>query len=327
MSTDLNLDLLCVGEALIDFVADRPVPRLEDVSAFRRAAGGAPANVAVAGARLGLRTGFLGRVGDDAFGRYLAEVLVENGVESRLRLDPVHQTGLAFVNLGIAGERSFEFFRYEAADLFLSVEDVAAAGVAGARILHFGSLSLAAEPCRTATLFAVKTARAAGREVSFDVNLRPALWPRPEEARSRILEALPLATILKVSEEEAAFLLPGESPASFCRWALGQGARLVAVTMGAEGSLLAAEGVHVEVPGFAVAAVDTTGAGDAFLAALLREALRSPLRTEAELRRAGRFANAVGALTVTAKGAIPALPTLRQAERLLRRHSPERGEG
>lgn len=319
-----TLDVLALGEALIDFVADRPAPRLQDVAAFRRAAGGAPANLAVGVARLGRRSGLLGRVGADAFGHFLQETLTKNGVDvTQLALDPEHRTGLAFVSLGPGGERSFEFFRHPAADMFLAPADVNPAVVGGARILHLGSNSLAVDPCRSAALAAIGAARSAGGIVSFDVNLRLALWPHPELARERILAVLPEVDVLKVSEEEAEFLRPRSSPGSFAAWGLEQGARLVAVTLGAAGCYLASPTATRAVPGFAVNAVDTTGAGDGFLAGLLHQLLAGDLQSEEDLVRAGRFAGAVGALVVTKKGAIPAMPTLAQVTRFLARRAGE----
>src|SRR5688500_8033583 len=186
--------VVCLGEALIDFVADVSGVTLEECPGFRKAAGGAPANVAAGLGRLGASARFVGKVGDDPFGRFLRDTLAAEGVDTRpVRFEPTARTGLAFVSLTREGERDFMFYRNPSADMLLRPEEIPADLCADARLFHFGSITLIAEPSRSATLHAAGQARAAGCAISFDPNLRPPLWDDLERARAEILAALPLA--------------------------------------------------------------------------------------------------------------------------------------
>ena len=345
-------DVICLGEALIDFVADESGVTLIECPGFRKAAGGAVANVAVGLARLGVSTAFLGKVGDDPFGHFLEQTFAEAGVDTRyMSFDREARTGLAFVSLQADGERDFVFFRNPSADMLYRPEEVPDAALAGCRIYHYGSITLIQEPSRSATLDALRRARERGALISYDPNLRAPLWPDLDTARREILAALPLADIVKVSLEEGEFMYGVHSPEATALRILDVDPRLVVVTLGTEGAYLATlkHGVTLEavrvgdgsitdppfpghlieqeehthdvlVPGFPVEAIDTTGAGDGFVAGLLSGILErgGTLPDDpAELERLGRFGNAVGALTCTRKGAIPALPTRAAAEMFL----------
>lgn len=314
--------VLCLGEALVDFVADVSGVTLQECPGFRKAPGGAPANVAVGLARLGVHAAFLGKMGEDPFGHFLESTLASAGVDTRyVRWDHEARTGLAFVSLQANGERDFVFYRNPSADMRYRPDEIPDEALAGARIFHFGSITLIQDPSRAATLDALSRSRAVGALISYDPNLRPALWPDLEMARAEILRTLPLADVVKVSEEEAEFLF-GTAPAAEQAARLrALGPRLAAVTCGERGSLLATANGSVEVPGYRVDAVDTTGAGDGFTAGLLATLLDTPQLLHGDgdmLRRAARFGNAVGALTCTRKGAIPALPEREAVERFLR---------
>lgn len=308
------MDVLCMGELLIDFVALESGVTVGEASGFIKAPGGAPANVAVAAARLGLRTGFIGQVGDDPFGHYLAEVLQADGVDVRgLRFSPDARTALAFVSLGPGGERSFVFYRHPSADMLMRPEDVDLSLVDACSVFHFGSITLIGEPARSATLAAVRRAKAGGKLISYDPNLRMSLWPSAEAAKTGMLLGLQEADVVKVSQEELEFLT-GEGHAG-ALWR--DGMRLIVVTHGADGATLYTPRERFTAPGFAVNAVDTTGAGDSFVAALLSGLLLYGDEFDRHLPEIARFANAAGALTTTQKGAIPALPTRQQAEAFL----------
>lgn len=310
--------VVCLGEALIDFVADTSGVSLVDCPGFRKAAGGAPANVAVGLARLGVPARFLGKVGEDPFGHFLARTFSEAGVDvTGLRFDPEARTGLAFVSLQADGERDFTFYRHPSADMRLTPAEIDRASFEDAALFHFGSITLITEPSRSATLAAIEAARTAGCIVSYDPNLRLPLWPGAEAARRAMLAVMPVADVVKVSDEEAAFL-HGDIE-SCARALLAQGPRLVLVTLGADGCRYFTASGEGHVPGFAVDAVDTTGAGDGFVAGLLAHLAEGgafPL-PEPALQQALRFANAVGALTCTKKGAIPSLPTRAEVEVLI----------
>lgn len=311
------MSVVSFGELLIDFVALESGVSVGDASGFQKAPGGAPANVAVAVARLGQRSAFLGQVGDDPFGHYLAEVLQTEGVDvSRLRFSTEARTALAFVSLRSDGERSFVFYRHPSADMLMRPEDVALDVLGNHQIFHFGSITLINEPSRSATLEAVKAAHKQGLLISYDPNLRLALWPDTDTARREMLTGMQYAHIVKVSDEEIEFLTGGSDPTRLWQ----DGNRLIVVTHGERGATaLTADGQMIDAPGFPVQAVDTTGAGDSFVAGLLvgilqRGATKTELNDAAELRDILRFANATGALTTKGRGAIPSLPTREQVE-------------
>lgn len=313
------MDLACLGEALIDFVALDSGVSVGDATGFLKAAGGAPANVAVGTARLGLHVAFLGAVGDDPFGRYLRDLMEAEGVDTAgLRLDPNHRTGLAFVSLAADGERSFCFFRNPSADMMMAPHNVDADKIRRAGWFHFGSITLIVEPARAATLYALRVARESGVPVSYDPNLRPALWPDLDLARATMEEPMDQVNLVKLSEVEAEFLT-GSSDTMKALEVLRQrhpGVHLWLGTLGADGCVwLRRDGVSGSSGGVRVEPVDTTGAGDAFVAALLSRLIpdKRPGWTQwgaAEITAACDYANRVASLTVTRKGAIPALPTL-----------------
>ncbi|MCS7463298.1 PfkB family carbohydrate kinase [Paenibacillus doosanensis] len=316
--------VVCLGEILIDFMPEQSGQALERVPAFQRAAGGAPANVAAAVAKLGGASRFIGKVGSDAFGNYLHSTLIAAGVEAALVETEEARTGLAFVSLRHDGERDFLFYRDPAADMLLKDEEIEEEWLEDAAIYHFGSVSLISEPCRTATLEAARKVKQAGGLISYDPNLRPALWPDEETMRQEVLQHIGLADVLKVSEEEASFLLQCE-PGEAVQQLLDMGARSVVVTRGEEGCCVVTKRAMTLVPGVRVKAVDTTGAGDSFVGAMLfklaesgitAERLEGVFSDEAAVVQIFRFANKVGAITTTRRGAIPALPTLAEVEAL-----------
>ncbi len=313
------LDVIALGELLIDFVPTRGGVTLAQADTFVKAPGGAPANVAVGLARLGLKSGFMGKVGDEAFGHWLAEVLEGEGVDlGGLRFDPEARTALAFVSLTASGERDFMFYRQPSADMRHHPDEIDPGYLAAAKVLHVGSISLSAEPARGATLKAIDLARAQGLEVSYDPNLRMALWPDEEAAREGILSIWERASVIKISDAELGFL-SGETSLAAARSLLHGGLALLVVTRGEDGVSYLTPRSEGEVASVRVEAVDTTGAGDAFMAGLLaglledKDALQNTERLEAVLRRA----NACGALATTKRGAIPALPRREELERFL----------
>lgn len=314
-------DVITLGEILVDFVATVSGVSLEDAPAFKKAPGGAPANVAAALARLGVSAGFMGKVGDDPFGRFLVRTLRALGVDTTaVRWCGEARTALAFVSLRADGERDFMFYRHPSADMLYSPEEVNLAYIRGAKVFHFGSISLIGEPSRSATLLAAQTARDAGLVVSYDPNLRLALWPSADAARRGILQGWRLAHVVKVSEEERTFL--GGDGAEAARHLWHEDLRLLVITRGRAGCSYVTPATRGDVPGFSVRTVDTTGAGDGFVAGMLKGLLQAPHAwdDEARLREVLRYANAVGALATTCRGAIPAMPTPRQVERLMGGH-------
>ena len=316
------MDIITLGEVLIDLTQTG----LDDGGFKRYTAfpGGAPANVAVAAARLGAKTGFIGKVGADAFGRELRLVLSRNGVDTaglyETRKAP---TTMAVVSVAPDGDRSFSFYRSPGADTLLTADEALDA-LKGydtpVKVLHVGSLSLTDEPSRGATVAAMRFAETVGALVSYDPNYRDSLWESETEAIKKMTEPMPYTDVLKVSEEEM-FLLTGTHDLRMGSLELASmGPKLVVVTMGARGAYYrlgihtgAAEGVSVKV-------ADTNGAGDAFLGALLTRLARRGAESlkdlpPKELEEMVAFANRAAALACTRAGAIPALPTLEEVER------------
>jgi len=316
-------DVVALGELLVDFVPTVSGVSLIEAPAFKKAAGGAPANVAAGLAKLGVSAGFMGKVGDDAFGHFLARTLEDTGVDtSKLCFSSSARTALAFVSLRADGERDFMFYRHPSADMLYAPEDVDTEYIRCSKILHFGSISLIGEPSRGATLHAIETARRAGVTISYDPNLRLSLWPSASAAREGMLLGWPLAQIIKVSEEELVFLSGTDELDSGARQLWHDDLRLLIITRGSSGCRYVATRYSGEVATFPVKTVDATGAGDGFVAGLLKGLLAHPSadQDEAQLAEICLYANAVGALTTTERGAIPALPTAARVEMLLQRN-------
>jgi fructokinase len=315
------MDIVCLGELLVDMFPAELGRSLAEVSAFRPKPGGAPANVAVAAARLGARSAFLGKVGDEAFGHHLAGVLSQEGVDIRgVRYDPEVRTGMAFIAMPDANSYDILFYRNPGADMRLRAEELDRETLAGTRAFHFGSISLIQEPSRGATLEAVRIAREAGALISFDVNYRPDLWSR-QEARQRVLATVPYVDLLKVNEIEVEILTGSADPDPASRELLALGPDLCVVTLGPEGSFFRVAGGAEYVPPFRVDTVDATGCGDAFIAGLIWQLIRNgdwrEQLTVGRMHEVLRYANGVGALTALAQGVIPALPTAEQVEAFL----------
>lgn len=316
-------DVVCFGEVLIDFVPTVTPTTLIDAPAFKKAPGGAPANVAVGLTRLGVSSAFIGMVGEDPFGTFLEQTLRADRVDtSGLRTTPKARTALAFVSLKPDGDREFMFYRHPSADMLMEPDDVDARIIRAAQALHFGSISLISEPSRSATLHAIDVARDAGCQISCDPNLRLPLWPGPEAARTGLRQAIAAADIVKVSDDEVKFL-EGSSLSEAVRALWGEHTKLIVMTSGADGCRFFGDGFEGEVKSFAVESVDTTGAGDGFVAGLLQGLITDPEAVGDRTRIASicRKACAVGALATTGRGAIPSLPTSAQVAAFLQQNS------
>ncbi|SLM61543.1 MULTISPECIES: aminoimidazole riboside kinase [Dickeya] len=295
-----------LGDAVVDLIP-------EDEERYLKCPGGAPANVAVGVARLGGASGFIGRVGDDAFGRFLKQVLAQEQVDIRhMLLDNEHRTSTVVVSLDDHGERTFTFMVRPSADLFLQPQDLPA--FKRGEWLHLCSIALAREPSRTSALEAMRRIRAAQGWVSFDPNIRPDLWGNEEALRACLDSALALADVVKLSEEEFWFLSGSTD--------IHQGAALLMqrypikrllITQGGDGVWLHDGQQLRHFPALRVDPIDTTGAGDAFVAGMLAALARyddpyQPGDWQAVLAQAQRC----GALATTAKGAMTALPFAEQ---------------
>ncbi|HDX4063192.1 TPA: aminoimidazole riboside kinase [Enterobacter asburiae] len=285
-----------LGDAVVDLLPDGEGRLLQ-------CPGGAPANVAVGIARLGGQSAFIGRVGDDPFGRFMAKTLADEKVDVKsMRLDPAHRTSTVVVDLDDQGERSFTFMVRPSADLFLESADLPT--FSAGEWLHVCSIALSAEPSRSATFEAMAAIREAGGYVSFDPNIRPDLWPDENALRRCLEQALQSADVVKLSVEELAFLTGNvEVNVGLDALMARCPARLVLVTQGKEGVIAWHDGTVKHYPATPVECVDTTGAGDAFVAGLLYG-----LAAGQDLTPVIALAQRCGALATTAKGAMTALP-------------------
>jgi fructokinase len=316
------MDIVCLGELLIDMFPAEIGRSMGSVSSFHPKPGGAPANVAVAASRLGLRSAFIGKVGEDIFGHFLEDTLNAEKVSTQgLRYDHEARTTLVFIAMPDENTAEFVFYRNPGADTRLTPEELDRTLLRETLFLHFGSLSLTDEPARSATYEAVSIARSAGVQVSYDVNYRPSLWRDPAEAIEQALAIIPSVDLLKVNETELKLLGVSEKLDSAARALLELGPSLCVVTLGPGGSFFQTKAGSGFVPAFPVHTVDSTGCGDAFVAGLLCRLLAEgqPVAdlTPARLGPALRYANAVGALTAQSLGVIPALPTAAQVEGFL----------
>lgn len=294
-----------LGDAVVDLIPDGDMHYL-------KCAGGAPANVAVGVARLGVPSAFIGRVGKDPLGEFMQQTLHNEAVNTDyMYLDPDHRTSTVVVGLD-KGERSFTFMVNPSADQFLSVSDLPEFKTG--EWLHCCSIALINEPTRTATLTAMKNIRTAGGKVSFDPNLRKSLWKSQAEMIEVVNQAVALADVLKFSEEELT-LLTGTNTLekAFEKVTALYPEKLIIVTMGKDGALFNLNGDSEIIAGKALQPVDTTGAGDAFVGGLLAGlSLNDNWQTLDVLKQIIRQANACGALATTAKGAMSALPNQQQ---------------
>ncbi|MDR3122939.1 MAG: carbohydrate kinase [Treponema sp.] len=311
-------DVCALGELLIDFTPSGTND--QGVALFGRNPGGAPANVLAMVNKLGGKTAFIGKAGDDGFGRFLLHTLVSAGIDvSALILDPAYLTTLAFVHLSESGDRSFSFYRREGADLMLRREEINRRIIDDSKMFHFGSVSLSGQPCRDTTREAAGYAKSKGKIISYDPNYRLPLWSGEAEAKAEIGQFLDGVDILKVSEEEMLLLTGGTDLEKGAALLAEQGPVITLVSLGVRGAYYrCADGSGI-LPAYDVNTIDTTGAGDSFLGAVLfwlRDKSRAELGAipREELADIVDFANAAGSLATAKKGAIPALPTLEEIE-------------
>ena len=308
------MDVICIGELLIDFLPLQSGVRFEKVREFRKVPGGAPANVAVGISKLGMTSAFLGRVGDDRFGRYLAAVLKKNGVDiSQLQYDGKARTTLAFISLPTPNTREFLFYRNPGADMNLDYREFEKGFMDNTRICHFGSITLINEPSRTSTYRAVEMAKKSGAIISYDPNFRSMLWPSIKQAKEIISHAATLADIIKVSNEELELISGTTDFEKGSKTILDMAPRICMVTMGEKGCYYATGDFAGYLPAYRVDTVDATGCGDSFVSGVLSEiaanGIQELLKKESNLVKAVKFASAAAALTAMKKGVIPALPT------------------
>ena len=311
-------DVVALGELLIDFA-----PKSVNEAGYPTLAanpGGAPGNFLAALTRYGCRTAMIGKVGDDMFGRLLLRTLREAGIETRgILLDPDQFTTLAFVSLDASGNRDFSFARKPGADTCLRPEEIDPSLLTGAKVFHFGTLSLTDEPAASATRKAVELAKGSDLLISLDPNLRKPLWKREEDAKAAVEWSLQQADIVKISDEEIAWLW-GISPEEGAQKLLREyGVSLVYATLGPKGCHAATRSCRTTVQSpSGIQVVDTTGAGDIFGGSAMSRFLQcqkvpSEL-TEEELTGIVRFACTAASLSTQKHGGITSVPELSEVE-------------
>lgn len=307
-------DVVSIGELLIDLTPHGQSDKGNQL--YEANPGGAPANYLAVLAKLGHKTAFIGKVGDDEFGHLLIDTLKTQGISASGVIQSVSEnTTLVFVHLDESGERSFSFYRKPGADMMLVEEEVPYDLIESARFFNFGGVSLSQRPARNATLAAAAFAKDKGMTITYDPNLRPLIWDNLEEARRVLLQGMEYADIVKISDDELVFLL-GEQDLSKAAKELQEryGIKLLLVSMGAKGCFFRFGDKEEYVAGFKVSPVDTTGAGDAFFGAFISRVLEantplSDLQSQ-QIAEYARFANQVGALVTTKKGALKSMPSL-----------------
>ncbi|WP_038174415.1 aminoimidazole riboside kinase [Vibrio pacinii] len=293
------------GDAVVDLIPQSP-------STYLKCPGGAPANVAVAVARLSGQSAFFGRVGQDPLGRFMQQTLREENVDTQfMLLDDAQRTSTVIVDLDDNGERSFTFMVKPSADQFLVEQDIPPFKTG--QWLHVCSIALANEPSRSTTLEAMRRIKSAGGYVSFDPNLREEVWAEPQQLKSVVHQAIELADVIKFSDDELMYLTDTHSLDAGLAAIEPYRNTLVLVTQGAKGALVVYNNTQRLISGQPVKPVDTTGAGDAFVGGLLAQLSQSDeWKNDATIELAVQWANGCGALATTQKGAMTALPT--QAE-------------
>lgn len=313
-------DVVALGELLIDFIQNGYSSQGNPV--FEANPGGAPCNVLAILSRLGYRTAFIGKVGDDNFGKMLGNTIRKIGISDEgLQYDKNHATTLAMVHTLEDGDRDFSFYREAGADIMLTEKEVSRGMIDQCRIFHFGSLSLTNEPCLSATKLAVVYARQSGKIISFDPNFRQPLWESDKQAKEAIRYGLKECDILKIADNEIRWLTGTENYDEGVQiirdWS---SAKLINVTLGKEGSIAYYQDKKVfGKPFISDHTVDTTGAGDTFCGCILGFVLEHGLEqlTKYDLEQMLAFANAAASIVTTKKGALCSMPNRKEIEALI----------
>ena len=317
-----ELDIICLGELLIDLIGDADGG--EAVSGFKIYPGGAAGNVAVAASKLGLRAGIIAKTSADYFGDYLHDIMAQSGVDTEgIVRDREHRATLAFVTMDEQKKPSYMFYREAAASTFLCADELNPGYFRSSKVLYFSSMGLIKQPIRDANYEAVRLAKQNGMQIAFDPNIRIRLWPDEAAARSEILKMMQHADVLKMNDEELQFLFGPANIKESCGGIMEQfpGLKLLAITQGENGvSLMNRTGDYCHVDVLDTDIVDTIGSGDAFFATLLWQYIGTgyDISDAEKLRRIGQYANAAALLTAKKPGAISALPGLKEVEQMVR---------
>ena len=313
-------DVIALGELLIDFPMNGKSEQGNNL--FEACPGGAPCNVLALLNKMGKKTAFVGKVGQDQFGTLLRDTITEAGIDaSHLVMDDSVNTTLAFVHTYPDGDREFSFYRNPGADMMLTEDEVDSDFMKEAKIFHFGTLSMTHDGVRAATKKAVDAAKEGGCLISFDPNLRPPLWSSLDLAKEQMEYGFSKCDILKISDNEIQFVSGKEDYDEGIAYLQEKyDIPLILLTMGKDGSRAYYKGMRVERPGFSVKTIETTGAGDTFGGSSLTYILEHDFYnlTEEQLGEMLTFANAAAAIVTTKKGAIKAMPERLEVEALIK---------
>ena len=315
---DKKYDIAAIGECLIDFVPYKE--QKEGKLTFSGCTGGAPPNMLACASQLGLETALISKVGQDVFGNLIKKTLGGCGIDiGAVKTSEEYSTTLAFVSLDETGDRSFSFYRTQTADAMMVEADIDMDVIRNAKVFHFGTVTMPMEPSRSTTLKAVQSAKENGCMISFDPNLREFLWKDLAKAKEEILNAMPLADVVKLSREELTFLTGEENLEKGMNEMMGSyPIQLLVVTLDADGSACMYKNGFAKQGTYVVDVVDTTGAGDAFWGAFLFQLISRQIDVgnpqEQQITDALRFANAAGTLSTTKYGGTASLPTFEEIE-------------
>lgn len=317
----MSTDVIALGELLIDFTMNGESTQGNPL--FEANPGGAPCNVLSMLSKLGKSTKFIGKVGDDQFGKMLRNTIEDVGIDSSYLLnDSSIPTTLAFVHKLPDGDRDFSFYRKPGADLMLRADDISYEMFDDAKIFHFGTLSMTDPEIEAATLKAVEIAKSKGMIISLDPNLRPPLWDNLEHAREMMLKAISLCDVLKISDNEVQFVTGLENYDEGIHYLQGKfKPKMICLTLGKDGSRVYYKNMRVESPGFHQEnVIDTTGAGDTFCGCVLNYILEHGLDdlSEDDLSRMLTFSNAAASIVTTKRGAIKAMPDREEVLNLIK---------
>ena len=307
-------DALCViGEALIDFIPQEKNCRLKDVNGFTKAAGGAVANVAGTVAKLGIKAKLLTKVGKDPFGDYLLECMKKQNIDiSYVKQTSLYDTSLAFVSLDDKGNRDFKFYRKTAADLAYAIEDIDESCLDDVKIIHFCSVDLVPSSMKEAHKYLLELAKKHNILISFDPNLRFSLWHDLNLLKETVLEFMKYANIIKISDEELAFITGCNNINEAKDSILKDNCELLIYTKGKDGAEIFTKNNHLVIDGLKVKAIDTTGAGDSFIGAFIYQLLKNKDYYLANIPKERleeylKFANYYGAYMTSVEGALASL--------------------
>lgn len=314
-----QFDVIALGELLIDFTMNGESEQGNGL--FEACPGGAPCNVLAMLNKMGKKTAFLGKVGQDQFGILLKNTLDDTGIDtSGLMMDQAVNTTLAFVHTFPDGDREFSFYRNPGADMMLTEDEVSEDFVTKAKLLHFGTLSMTHDVVRAATKKALKIAKDNGMLISFDPNLRPPLWSSLDLAKEQMEYGFGYCDILKISDNEIQFVSGMEDYDEGIKYLQDKyHIPLILLTLGKDGSRAYYKDMRVERSGFTCKTIETTGAGDTFCGSSLNYLLEHDFEnlTEEQLGEMLTFANAAAALITTKKGAIRAMPEKEEVLKLI----------